>query len=51
MKTLETILKEQLGNLMFEIAILNSQIQAKDAEISKLKNDVREPDKNPESKE
>lgn len=51
-KTVEQILKEQLGSLMLEVAILNSTISIRDDEIAALKKvleetkpNVRLPDK------
>ena len=45
-RTIEQILKEQLGNLLFEVAILTSTNSAQADEIEKLKKEsVREPDK------
>ena len=44
-KTLEQVLKDQLGNLLFEVAILTSTNSAQADEIEKLKKEsVREPD-------
>lgn len=50
-KSVEQILKDQLGSLMLEVAILSSTVSARDDEIAALKKvleetkpNVREPD-------
>ena len=50
-RTIEQILKEQLGNLLFEVAILTSRLEATQEELKNIKLVVREPDKNPPIKE
>lgn len=54
-RTVDKIIREQLGSLMAEVAILTAQKEALEeenirlvAELKKL--NVREPDKNPKSK-
>ena len=43
-RTIEQILKEQLGSLMMEVAILTSRLEATQEELKKSKSNVREPD-------
>lgn len=50
-RTVEDILKAQLGSLLLEVAILTSRLEVKEEELKVLKMNVREPDKTPAKKE
>ena len=50
-RTIDQIIREQLGSLMVEVAVLTSQKEALMEEVEKLKTTVRLPDNKPGIKE